>query len=418
MLEKLKKTIKTSPLLRRILWTIAIVFVYMLGKYTPIATLPTYRDLKTTGIWGDSLDNLAMITGGQFSSLNLFSLGLSPWMTTMILWRFFTLFKKVQGMTNRQTHYYRMLMMLVISLIQAFGFSAMTDYFYLESFGDASLPILRTITIFILVAGSFGLMWLADQNGRLGLGGPTAIIISNMILSFLVNATRFFQENRFDLLMLLGFLVLFVLITSLLVWITVRVYRAEYRIPIRRINVISRLVDSTYLPIRLTPAGGMPFMYAMTLMSLPPMIVIGLLQLFPNSELLLSLRQQMSISQLPGIIVYISMLFILAIGFAYFNVDPAELSNQMRKSGDYIVNVRPGKETQDYIEFYLWRLALIGAIYTSVMGGLPLLFVWSQKGELGLALLVNNIYIVTSLLLGMVEQVRIIRSWKSYRDII
>ena len=90
----------------------------------------------------------------------------------------------------------------------------------------------------------------------------------------------------------------------------------------------------------------------------------------------------------------------------------------MQKNGDFIEGIRPGQATRDRMNFYLKRLTAIGAIYTCFMGGFPLLLVWSQGGEVSLALLINNVYIVTSLLLGVVEQVHVLQSWKEYGDLI
>lgn len=417
MLKNDKKSGQDRLIFRRFLWTIGIVFVYMLGKYSPLATIPAQGPAANLDMTS-YLDNLAMVTGGQFSSLTLFSLGLSPWMTTMILWRFLTLFKVVKSMTSRQSHLWRMLIMLVVAGIQSFGFSAGADYLQLTILGEHSSLFLRLATMLILVTGSYVLMWLGNLNSQKGIGGQTVIIIANMILTFLINILSYIglhQDEPLFIGLTLGILALGI---SGLVYLTVKVYRAEYRIPIRRIMVISSFADHTYIPIRLTPAGGMPFMYAMTLMSLPPLLVQGLLSFFPQNETLLYLGDNMSIRQLPGIAIYIFLLFILAIGFAYFNTDPGEIAEQMQKNGDFIEGIRPGRATRDRMNFYLKRLTAIGAIYTCFMGGFPLLLVWSQGGEVSLALLINNVYIVTSLLLGVVEQVHVLQSWKEYGDLI
>lgn len=417
MLEKRKKSGQDRIIFRRFLWTIGIIFVYMLGKYSPLATLPV-QDTTTNLDVTSYLDNLAMVTGGQFSSLTLFSLGLSPWMTTMILWRFLTLFKVVKTLTNRQSHLWRMGIMLVVAGIQSLGFSAGADYLPLASLGEQSSLFLRIATMVILVAGAYVLMWLGNLNGQKGIGGQTVIIIANMILTFLINILSYLDLHQDEPLFLVMTFGILALIVSGLIFLTVRVYRAEYRIPIRRIMVISSFADHTYIPIRLTPAGGMPFMYAMTLMSLPSLMIQGLLSLYPQNQLLTYLSPRIGIQELPGIVAYILLLFLLAIGFAYFNTDPSEIAEQMQKNGDFIEGIRPGKATQDYINAYLKRLTAIGAIYTCFMGGLPLLLVWSQGSEIGLALLINNVYIVTSLLLGVVEQVHILQSWKEYKDLI
>lgn len=415
--DKLKKHYWNNVLIKRLVWTVFIVFIYMLGKYLPIATIPFNEEVKLNTA-RQLVENLLVVSGGQLSKLTLFSLGLSPWMTSMILWRFVTVFKIAKNVTTAKSNAYRLAIMLVVALIQAYGFSALTDYFTVESFGGQSQLILRLATMGILMSGAFVLMWLGNLNAQYGLGGSSVIIISNMVLTFLVNLQSYLSKAQLDMPALVSFLGVLLLVISLLVAVTVMVYRAEYRIPMRRISIISRYAEKTYLPIRLTPAGGMPFMYAMTLMILPPLVVGALSRQFPDNESLRYLASNMNMSHLPGILVYIGMLFILAIGFAFFNTDPVELAESMRKNGDYIENIRPGEPTRRYITNRLWKLALLGAVYTVLMGGVPMLIVWSRGGEMSLPLLITNIYIVTSLMLGLVEQVSVLRSWRAYKELI
>ncbi|HFI0129364.1 TPA: accessory Sec system protein translocase subunit SecY2, partial [Streptococcus suis] len=419
MFASMKKKIQSSLILKRILWSVGIIFVYMLGKYIPIGTLPVYSEIGAGGYdLTSSLDTLAMVSGGNFSMQNLFSLGLSPWMTSMILWRFLSLFKVVKVATKRQTQLWQMSLMFIIAFIQAYGYSGVSDYFEIPALGPQSKVLLRISSIVILIAGSYVLAWLAAVNARKGVGGPSVIIISNMTLTFLVNIARLVSENRFNIWIWL-LITLFVLGgASILIWITIRVFRAEYRIPIRRITIVSSFAEETYIPLKLTPAGGMPFMYAMTLMTLPPLFISILLGFFPDNEALQYLSQHFSMSQLVGIIFYLILLFILAIGFAFFNLDPGEIAEGMQKGGDYIEGVRPGEATKKYIGSYLWKLAIIGAIYTSLMGGIPMLIIWSQSGQISFAILIQNIYIMTTLMLGIVEQISVMQTWKQYDDLI
>ncbi|HFI0107238.1 TPA: accessory Sec system protein translocase subunit SecY2 [Streptococcus suis] len=419
MLKQLQKKIQGSLILKRVLWSIGIVFIYMVGKYIPVGTVPLYDNISTTGFdLTNSLDTLAMVSGGNFSMQNLFSLGLSPWMTSMILWRFLSLFEIVKAATKRQTHLYQMSLMFIVALIQSYGFSSVSDYYDISAFGSASQTMLRISSMVIMIAGSYVLTWLANLNAQKGVGGPSVIIISNMTLNFLLNIAALISLNSFTAIEWTLIALAIVLGSSLLIWITLVVYRAEYRIPIRRITIVSSFAERTYIPLRMTPAGGMPFMYAMTLMTLSPILIAILLGFFPNNQWLQYLSANFSISQLPGIVFYIFLLFILAIGFAYFNLDPGEIAEGMQKGGDFIEGVRPGLATKKYINKYLWRLTIIGSIYTSIMGGLPMLIVWSQSGQMSFALLINNIYIMTTLMIGIVEQINVMETWKQYNDLI
>lgn len=388
-----------------------IVFVYMLGQSLPVSSHLAYKEMIAAYDMTDSLATLAMLSGGNVMRQSLFSLGLSPWMTSMIFWRFLSLFKLVKEPTRYQTHLWQMGLLFFVAVIQSYGFSTYQSGAVIEDSWSE-----RLFVMIVMIAGSYVLTWLANLNTKKGLGGPTVIILSNLILTLLMNA--YLLKETYSSGGGLGIILFAIMGLFAFIWLTVRVYRAEYRLPIRRLMIVSSLAEKSYLPIRLTPAGGLPFMYAMSLMMLPTLVLSILFSFFPNVEWLQILATQFSIRELPGILFYISLLFVLAIGFSYFHLDPSDIADRMQKNGDFIEGVRPGMATRRYINHYVFRLAIVGAVYTSVVGGLPLLLVWSQSGQVGVALLVNNIYIVTTLMLVIVEQVSVLQTWKQYTDLI
>ncbi|HEM3503370.1 TPA: accessory Sec system protein translocase subunit SecY2 [Streptococcus suis] len=276
MLAQLVRKIQGSLVLKKIIWAIGIVLVYMLGKYTPLGTLPLHPGVVHSYNLTNSLDALAMVSGGNFSTYNLFSLGLAPWMTSMILWRFLSLFDLVKTGTRKQLHVSQMFLLLLIAFIQSLGLTYASDFYNVSFLGMNSEWLPRLTSIVVMVAGSFVLMWLANLNVRKGIGGASVIIISNMTLAFLTNVVQLIKSSRFSIVEWMLVLLLIGLGSSLLIALTIKVYRAEYRIPIRRIMIVSSLAEETYIPIKITPAGGMPFMYAMTLMVLPTLVFSAL----------------------------------------------------------------------------------------------------------------------------------------------
>lgn len=417
----LKSTWANQLLRSKMIWTLLIVMVYMIGRFLPVPTaLITNEQLQQFGnhtIW----QNLATVTGARISSLTLFSLGLSPWMTTVIIWRFFTVFNIFKNQTQAQMYHYRMLLSIVIAAIQAFGLTASAQLLELPFMGVSGKEVSWFITIVILVVGSVVLTWLGNRNTVRGLGGMTMIILVNMILSFIENGIRFISEQSGFSFLLLGQLLIFAVIYSLLVLLTVTLYRGEYRIPIRRVALHTVYDQKSYLPIRVTPAGALPFMYGMTLMMLPAYLLSGLRSLYPTNDMLKVLSTQLSLTQVPGAIFYMFLLYVLSIGFAYYNYDSYDIARNMRNNGDYIEGIRPGRDTKDYIQKKVSSLAQFGACTVLLIGGLPLLFLvvrGTHDGSISIALLINNAYIVSSLLLGVVEQVDTIQSWKNYQNVI
>lgn len=415
---KIKKKLDRSPLLKKILWTVAVAFVYMLGRAIPIPIVQLNQSLFTATNDASVVENFGAVTGLQLSEMTLFSIGLSPWMTAMIIWRFFTVFNLLKKLPSAKVQRYRMFLTLLVAFIQAFGLSAGAQYQEIAGLSNLSL---RLITMALLITGSFVLIWLGNLNSERGLGGMTVIILVNMIVAFQNNIIQFLSTNYFGLEQLLIIGVIFLLALSVLSMITIILYRGEYRIPIRRIGINSPYHASSYLPIRVTPAGAMPFMYGMSLMMLPPYILSGLLNLFPGNQILTFLSANIGITQTPGALIYILLLYFLSIGFSYYNYDSFDIAQNMQKNGDYISGVLPGKPTRKYIQHIINLLAHFGALTVVLLGGFPLLMTTLQSGgagEVSLALLISNAYIIVSLLLGVVEQVNSMQSWKQYKELI
>ncbi len=414
MLSRIRIKWQSSLLLKKMLFTLGIVFIYMVGRAIPISTIPLDTEAIKNTTLKSALNNLASVTGGQLSTMTLFSLGLSPVMTSMILWRFLTVFELFKNYTNAQVYRFRMYLALFIGLIQAFGYTASLNFLEVEGSLFTGDGLLRLVTVLILIGGSFVLAWLGNMNTEKGIGGPTVIIIVNMLLSLFQSAEQLFKNGDFSTLTYWGIVILAILAINALILVTIITHRAEYRIPIRRISVSNTYTEENYIPIRLNPAGGMPFMYGMTLMMLPPLIIQGLQGLFPKEKFLETLYNQIGLSNWPGVIIYAIILYLLAIGFTYYNYDPVDITKNMRRGGDYIEHVRPGKETERFIRKRLTIFAHIGAIFICLIGVGPLFLTIGKSDMTGIALFVSNIFIITSLMISIIEQIDMLLTWKKY----
>lgn len=419
MILKPKKKWKSSLILSKVAWTLVVIAIYMLGRMLPIPTVALNQEVLTS-LNQTILNNFSLVTGAQFSRMTLFTLGLSPYMTTLMLWRFLTIFRHFKEGTSVQFYRYQMVLSLFVAFLQSFGITVDIPYTHFQEWGSTGLFIARLITIFILTTGSFVLVWLGTLNTKKGFGGMTVIILVNMISSFQENLFKYVQLNAHHSDFALN-IAIFLIALIVLVQLTVRLYQAEYRIPIKRIGINNAYNEGSYLPIRVTPAGAMPFMYGMTMMTLPPYLIRLFLYFFPNHPVLHYLETHLGLSQPSGVMIYMIILYILAIGFTYYNYDTYEIAKNMRDNGDYIENVRPGQETRHYLASKVNILAQFGALTVLGLGGLPFLWVALQQGrseEVSIALLISNVYIIATLLLGVIEQMHVLNSWKKYKNLI
>ena len=481
------KKISQSIITKRVLWTLFFLFIYCLGNQL---VLP-FVDLKNANIFGGAIGSLAFssaMMGGNLRSMSLFSVGLSPWMSAMILWQMFS-FSKKMGLKNLPIEIQdrrRMYLALGIAIVQSLAVSLNLP---IVSGVNASLAIfMNTI---LLIAGTFFLVWLSDLNSLFGIGGSIVILMASMManlpyqimdsieklgigwdvllplilfsLVFLyisgVNASlaifmntilliagTFFLVWLSDLNSLfgiggsivilmasmmanlpyqimdsieklgIGWNVLLPLILFSLVFLYVSgvVQRARYRISINKINIHNRFKQYSYLDIMLNPAGGMPFMYAMSLVSIPQYVFMLIQFIHPENKWTSGAIKALTVGQPLWLVVYLVMLFVLGLAFAFVNVSGEQISERMRKSGEYIYGVYPGQETSAYINHLVLRLGFIGALYMLFMAGAPMLIILVNPDYLQLSMIPGTFLIFSGMIYNVNEEMKALKLNTSY----
>ncbi|MCW1013252.1 accessory Sec system protein translocase subunit SecY2, partial [Streptococcus anginosus] len=96
------------------------------------------------------------------------------------------------------------------------------------------------------------------------------------------------------------------------------------------VMINNNFTEKSYLPIKLNPSGGMAIMYAMTLALLPQYIIDLILIFFPNLQFLKTLQYQLNMTQPLGAFLYVLLIIVLSLGFAFVNVDPEDLSEKLQ----------------------------------------------------------------------------------------
>ena len=400
------KKIGQSIITKRVLWTLFFLFIYCLGNQL---VLP-FVDLKNANIFGGAIGSLAFssaMMGGNLSSVSLFSVGLSPWMSAMILWQMFS-FSKKMGLKNLPIEIQdrrRMYLALGIAIVQSLAVSLNLP---IVSGVNASLAIfMNTI---LLIAGTFFLVWLSDLNSLFGIGGSIVILMASMMANLPYQIMDSIEKLG------IGWDVLLPLILFSLVFLYISgvVQRARYRIPINKINIHNRFKQYSYLDIMLNPAGGMPFMYAMSLVSIPQYVFMLIQFIHPENKWTSGAIKALTVGQPLWLVVYLIMLFVLGLAFAFVNVSGEQISERMRKSGEYIYGVYPGQETSAYINHLVLRLGFIGALYMLFMAGAPMLIILVNPDYLQLSMIPGTFLIFSGMIYNVNEEMKALKLNTSY----
>ena len=400
------KKISQSIITKRVLWTLFFLFIYCLGNQL---VLP-FVDLKNANIFGGAMGSLAFssaMMGGNLRSMSLFSVGLSPWMSAMILWQMFS-FSKKMGLKNLPIEIQdrrRMYLALGIAIVQSLAVSLNLP---IVSGVNAGLAVfMNTI---LLIAGTFFLVWLSDLNSLFGIGGSIVILMASMMANLPYQIMDSIEKLG------IGWNVLLPLILFSLIFLYVSgvVQRARYRIPINKINIHNRFKQYSYLDIMLNPAGGMPFMYAMSLVSIPQYVFMLIQFIHPENKWTSGAIKALTVGQPLWLVVYLVMLFVLGLAFAFVNVSGEQISERMRKSGEYIYGVYPGQETSAYINHLVLRLGFIGALYMLFMAGAPMLIILVNPDYLQLSMIPGTFLIFSGMIYNVNEEMKALKLNTSY----
>ena len=402
--------IKRSEVGNRFFWTILFVFIYVLGSKISLPFVDLSKALNVNETIARGLELTSASMGGTLRGLSVFSTGLSPWMSSMILWKMFSVSKRfnLEKMSTEIIERRKMYLALALAIIQALAISI---YLPLQTNLDPLLVI--CLNTMIMVAGTFFLVWLSDLNAALGLGNSFVIIMAGMILYLPEDIMGILSKINIPLIWYilgLGFVLVFVYTAVLMEY-------ARYRIPVNKLGIHNNLQSYTFLDLKLNPAGGMPFMYAMTLVSIPQYILLLVLYLDPNASWAVQLSKKIVLGEPLWILLYILMICFLSFAFAFINVNGEEVADKMMKNSEYIDSVYPGPETRKYINGAVLRLTAFGTFYLFLFTALPFLILLWDKELLRLAMIPGTFLMFIGMISNIREEIRALQVNQRYTKI-
>ena len=406
------KSFFKTIIIKKFLWTLFFLFIYVLGTKL---TLPFIDMSKAAAMDGTSttLNYATALMGGNLRSMSLFSVGLSPWMSSMLIWQMFAVSKRL-GLSKLPMEVQerrRMLLTLVIALIQSV---ALVLNLPLQEAGGVDMTTIMVLDTLVLMAGTYFIIWLTDLNAAMGLGGSIMIVMASIIAYIPQDIWNSIQELKISSL----WLALMLVFSLVFLYLAVTVERSKYRIPVNKINIHNRFKKYSYLDIRLNPAGGMPIMYAMTLVSIPQYVLLIIHFLQPDNQLIEQWIEALSMGSPAWFILYLLTIFILALAFAFINISGDQIAERMQKSGEYIENVYPGGATRRYINGLVTYFALVGAFYLIVISGLPMMVVLLDIRYLRLSMIPGIFMIFIGMVFSIKDEVDALTLNDRYRSLL
>jgi len=375
---------KVPELRRRILFTLGMLAVYRLGAHV---TAPGVNKAQLEKVWGEVagtlLGVLDLFSGGNFRTISVFALGVTPYITASIILQLMPVlspqFKKVQeeGEVGRQkinqwTRY------LTVALCSVQTFFVATWLQKNGIIGDswwATLMIVVTLT-----TGTIFVMWLGEQITERGIGNGISLLIFAGIVIGLPSAILQVSDKvrGGDAFQTFGVIFLVVVLVALIALI-VYVESARRNIAIsyasRRVGNQTFRGQETSLPLKLNMGGVIPVIFASSVLAMPQTVFSAFP---PDPANPTSAWSQISafFQQFHGGDPYYEVVFIsLIVLFTFFYItiifNTDEFADNLRKHGGFVPGVRPGAPTADYLSTILTRLTAVGALYLAFVAFAP-----------------------------------------------
>lgn len=363
---------KNKDLQKRILFTLLVLFIFKLGTTIIVPGVDT-SNFQNLGYF----ELLNVFGGGALEKFSILALGVMPYITASIVIQLLQMDiipylaeLGKQGHTGRtKLNQITRVLGIILAFIQGYVFS----FAFLKN--GTPLEYMQFATV--LTAGTAFLLWLGDQITAKGVGNGISLIIMAGIIATIPNmfvtAFNALIKTGTTQQVTLGIVsfALYVLVYIGIIIGIVFIESAERRVPIQYANKSNAVLGKqSYIPFKLNSAGVMPVIFASAIMSVPSIVA----SLVKKEEVSIFVSKWLTMNTITGFLLYVVLIIAFAYFYTFLQLKPKEMAENLQKNGGFIPGVRPGKETIDYVSKILKRITIVGAIFLSILAGLPIIF--------------------------------------------
>lgn len=407
-MSSLLNVFKVAELRKKILFTVFILAVYRLGTHipTPGISLDQVRRLREAGADSSGIVGfLNLFSGGALTNFSVFSLGIMPYITASIIMQLLTVvipklekWSKEGATGQKKITQWTRYVALALGVMQAATYSFIfhnggSGFFgaageNIDLFPPGGYNVPRVLLVVLtLTAGVALVMWLGELITQRGIGNGMSILIFANVVSRLPFGLENIRKSQ-------GWTTFIIILLFILAMIVAIVFidNGQRRIPVEfaKRMVGRRMMggQNTYIPLKVNQAGVVPLIFASSVLNFP--VLLG--NVLPAGA-----RQWINDNLVRSDnLWYITFYGLLIVFFAYFytaiSFDPHQQAESLQKQGGYIRPIRPGRDTERYLQRLLNRITLPGALFITIIALVPsfLLYVFnvSNFGFAGTSILI------------------------------
>jgi preprotein translocase subunit SecY len=383
---------KIPELRTRILFTLGLLAVYRFGAHV---TAPGINSARLEQVWaevaGTLLGVLDLFSGGNFRTISVFALGVTPYITASIILQLLPVLspqmKRIQeeGEVGRQKiNQWTRYLTVVLCAVQTFFVATWLH----RNQVIAETPWATAMIVITLTTGTIFVMWLGEQITERGIGnGISLLIFAGIVIGLPRGITQISDRvSAGDVMQTLGVVFLVVVLLALIA-LVVYVESARRNIAIsyasRRVGNQSFKGQETKLPLKINMGGVIPVIFASSVLAMPQTLFSAFPPdpANPNSTWasIHAFFQQFHGGDPYYELVFLSLIVLFTFFYITIVFNTDEVADNLRKHGGFVPGIRPGAPTADYLNSILTRLTTVGALYLAFVAFVPQLLLSGFK---------------------------------------
>lgn len=438
MFKTLRNALEIPDVRKKLLFTCFMLVVVRIGCQIPTPGINTaFVKAWWEGQTSTAFNFFNTITGSSFTTMSIFALSISPYITSSIIVQLLTIAipkleelqkegeegrKKIQQVTRVLT----VALALIQSVSMAIGFGSN----YLNKYTWYNVLLVAII----MTAGSAVLMWIGERITARGVGnGISMILLFNIISGLpddLMTMYKTFVKGKNIAFGIVITVVILALLFALVVYV-VYLQDGERRISVQYAKKMQgrKMVggQSSHIPMKVNTAGVIPVIFASSLLSVPAIIAsfAGMNITNPTSvggHIIKGLSQSSWCNPKEpiytmGLILYLVLLVFFAYFYTSITFNPLEIADNMKKQGGFIPGIRPGKPTSDYLDKVLNYVVFIGAIGLMIVALIPIVLTGLAGVGNSLCFFGTSLIIIVGVVLETLKQIEsmmLVRNYKGF----
>lgn len=361
-------------------------------------------DQAAYGLQGwDSQNIMVSMVSGDKNQCTLFALGVMPYITaSLLIWIFMTAGGEELNARFSPQSIERLTEGLMLGLAVLYAVSRAEELVFLPS--DLAPWMLKAVAVLEMTAGAVVVYKIAEWNKTYGIGAQTPIILVNICDNLYTTMRKFtWAELSTPLLLCAGMSAVILIMENVMI-----------RVPVQRVSIHSSYADKSYMAFKLDIIGVMPVMFAVSVLMLPQMVIRALLCFDEGNLVLQAAGDRLNLKDIVGVGVYLEIVLLLSILFAFLTLTPGKAARELQKGGDSIVGIYAGKKTKKYLRDRVLALSVFNGLVLCLMMGTSLGMSLMGKIQAELAMLPATAMILAGMMCSLYREVKSYRRFDSY----